>query len=92
MHKEPASFHKFEVLVNHFVELVAPIMVIIPIRSFRIMGGLIQIIFQVKKINIKNIKYLVSINETLRSQDCFDRKWKLELLELAYDFAKPRLL
>ncbi len=47
MHKEPAIFHKFEVLVNHFVELIAPVFCIIPIRPVRIAGGIIQIVFQV---------------------------------------------
>lgn len=47
MHQEPEIFHKFETLVNHFVELVAPFLILIPIRACRITGGLIQIIFQV---------------------------------------------
>lgn len=50
MHQEPEIFHKFEVLVNHFVELVAPLFMVIPyFRKLTIIGGVIQIVFQVKK-------------------------------------------
>ena len=48
MHREPEFFHKFEVLVNHFIELVAPFFVLIPyFRRLTIFGGISQIIFQV---------------------------------------------
>jgi hypothetical protein len=61
MHKEPSGFHKFEVLVNHFVELIAPVFCIIPIRPIRIAGGLIQIIFQVKLIYFIIVKQIFLI-------------------------------
>jgi len=32
---------------NHFVELIAPLMLIIPLRKVQIVGGSIQILFQV---------------------------------------------
>lgn len=47
MHKEPELFHKFEVLMNHFIELVAPFLICMPYRTARIVGGFIQVKFQV---------------------------------------------
>ncbi len=47
MHKEPELVHKFEVLSNHFIELIAPFLILLPFRPLRIIGGLIQILFQV---------------------------------------------
>ena len=48
MHREPEVFHKFEVIVNHFIELIAPVFVLIPyFRKLTIAGGILQIIFQV---------------------------------------------
>ena len=47
MHKEPEFMHKFEVLSNHFLELVAPIFLILPFRPLRIFGGVLQLVFQV---------------------------------------------
>ena len=47
-HKMPKIWHKFEVLMNHFVELVAPWLLILPFigRRLRIAGGLLQLVFQ----------------------------------------------
>ncbi len=47
MHQEPEEIHKLEVLANHFFELVTPILVLFPNRRFRMLGGFLQIIFQV---------------------------------------------
>ena len=52
MHQSPDFFHKFEVMVNHFVELVAPFLLSLP-RPFRIIGGIIQIKFQVRAVPLK---------------------------------------
>jgi hypothetical protein len=46
MHQEPVWFHKFETIVNHFVELIAPVLLMMPGWPGAV-GGLIQIIFQV---------------------------------------------
>ena len=46
MHQEPQFFHKFEVLSNHFVELVAPFFIFLT-RRLKLVGGFIQILFQV---------------------------------------------
>jgi hypothetical protein len=46
MHHEPEFFHKFETLVNHFVELLAPFFFFMG-RRMRMFGGSVQILFQV---------------------------------------------
>ena len=46
MHQEPLLMHKMETLVNHFVELVSPILLLMP-RKFCMAGGMIQMFFQV---------------------------------------------
>ena len=48
MHLSPEVFHKFEVLTNHFIELLAPFLLLpfLP-RRFRLVGGVIQVLFQV---------------------------------------------
>lgn len=50
MHQEPEVIHKAETLVNHFVEPVAPLLIILPVTLARravIAGGIIQLLFQV---------------------------------------------
>jgi hypothetical protein len=54
-HATPQVFHKVETLGNHLVEVVLPWMLLMP-RSFRIWGGVIQILFQVAYIR-KPISY-----------------------------------
>lgn len=54
----PMYWHKFEVWANHFVELVAPFLLLPPIRSWRIAGGLIQIMFQLTLITSGNLSFL----------------------------------
>ena len=46
LHYTPTIVHTLETLGNHFVELVAPLMLFLP-RPLNIAGGLIQISFQV---------------------------------------------
>lgn len=46
MHQSPEIFHKFETLMNHFVELVVPFFILLT-RPFRIWCGILQILFQV---------------------------------------------
>lgn len=60
MHWMPGSWHKFEVLMNHFVELIAPVLLIIPgmAPNWRRAGGLIQIIFQIILISTGNLSFL----------------------------------
>jgi hypothetical protein len=47
LHQSPAFVHKAEVLANHIAELGAPLLILIPVRSAVIMGGLVQIAFMV---------------------------------------------
>jgi len=46
MHQEPVAMHKFETAANHFIELVAPTLLMLP-GLLGAVGGLIQITFQV---------------------------------------------
>lgn len=53
-HRMPEKWHKFEVLGNHFVELVAPWLLLVP--RFAVAGGLIQLIFQMVLITSGNLR------------------------------------
>ena len=57
-HMAPKAWHKFEVLSNHFVELVAPWLLIMPWlgRKWTICGGVIQLIFQSILISSGNLR------------------------------------
>jgi len=74
MHKTPQAFHKFEVLTNHFVELVAPFLVLLPFRKARIIGGLIQIKFQLILICTGNLSFLNWLT-VLPSLACMDDRF-----------------
>ncbi|RMZ99295.1 Lipase maturation factor 1 [Brachionus plicatilis] len=71
LHKEPEGMHKFEVLSNHFIELIAPFLVLMPIRILRLVGGWIQIIFQIILIMSGNLSFLNWLT-ILPSLACFD--------------------
>ena len=71
MHQEPEFFHKFEVLVNHFVELVAPCLILIPLRRVCLVGGILQIFFQILLIISGNLSFLNWLT-ILPSLACFD--------------------
>ena len=76
LHQTPAWFHQFEVLVNHFIELVAPFLCLIPIRLIRHIGGTFQIFFQILLIISGNLSILnwVTIAPALW---CFDDSYQL---------------
>ena len=58
-HRMPQFWHKFEVITNHFVELIAPLLLILPVgRRLRITGGMIQLIFQSALITSGNLSFL----------------------------------
>uniref|UniRef100_UPI00358E9A0F lipase maturation factor 1 isoform X2 n=1 Tax=Myxine glutinosa TaxID=7769 RepID=UPI00358E9A0F len=57
MHQTPMWFHNFEVLVNHFIELVVPFFLLLG-RRMRIAHGLLQILFQVLLILSGNLSFL----------------------------------
>ena len=59
-HWMPPMWHRVEVLINHFVELLAPWLLIIPglpVR-FRRAGGIVQLIFQSILITSGNLSFL----------------------------------
>lgn len=58
LHQSPKSFHQFEVLVNHFVELIVPFLCFGPYRFLRHIGGSIQILFQILLIISGNLSVL----------------------------------
>ncbi|KAL3766507.1 hypothetical protein ACHAW5_001176 [Stephanodiscus triporus] len=57
-HFNPKPWHRFEVLSNHFVELAAPFLLLLPLRSWRLTGGVIQIMFQLILIASGNLSFL----------------------------------
>lgn len=73
-HNEPELFHKLEVMVNHFVELIAPFFILIPYRPMRLIGGIIQIKFQVILICSGNLSFLNWLT-ILPSLACFDDRF-----------------
>ena len=60
MHFMPKAWHRFEVLVNHFVECVAPFLLIVPFlpRTLIRFAGLIQMQFQATLICTGNLSFL----------------------------------
>jgi len=57
-HFMPKAWHKFEVWSNHFVELVAPFLLLLPFRKWRISGAIIQIMFQLTLVTSGNLSFL----------------------------------
>jgi lipase maturation factor 1 len=84
-HKMPTLWHKFEVLVNHFVELLAPWLLILPFlnRKYRILGGIIQIVFQSVIILSGNLSFLNWLT-MLPALYCFDDSFVSNLFPSGY--------
>jgi hypothetical protein len=83
-HATPKIWHKFEVLTNHFVELVAPWLLILPglPRQWRITGGLIQLVFQsvlISSGNLSFLNWLTAVPAVLCLDDAF-------LMKIFYPF------
>ena len=57
-HNAPLWWHRWEVLINHFVEVIAPWLLLLPFRPLRITGGVIQIFFQAVLILSGNLSFL----------------------------------
>ena len=76
LHQTPKHFHQFEVVVNHFIELAAPLLCMIPIRRVRHLGGSFQILFQILLIISGNLSVLnwITIGPALW---CFDDSYPL---------------
>lgn len=58
LHQTPVWFHQFEVLVNHFIELIVPFFCFGPWRTLRHIGGTLQILFQILLIISGNLSVL----------------------------------
>ena len=70
MHQSPEIFHKFETLTNHFIELIVPFFIILP-RPFRILCGVLQILFQVRpKFHFSIISVLVVSSNPGQISEC----------------------
>ncbi|CAF3597466.1 unnamed protein product [Adineta steineri] len=76
LHQNPASFHKFEVLVNHFIELIVPFFCFGPWRTLRHIAGTLQVFFQILLIISGNLSVLnwITIGPALW---CFDDSYPL---------------
>ncbi|XP_062475021.1 lipase maturation factor 1 isoform X1 [Pezoporus occidentalis] len=70
MHRSPWWFHRFETLVNHFIELVVPFFLFLG-RRMCIVHGLLQILFQVLLIISGNLSFLNWLT-MVPSIACFD--------------------
>ncbi|XP_002737876.1 lipase maturation factor 1-like [Saccoglossus kowalevskii] len=90
MHQEPEFFHKFETLVNHFIELVAPFLIWIPWRPAIILGGLFQVLFQVVLIISGNLSFLNWLT-ILPSLCCMDDKFYAFLFSNSEGWAKHKV-
>lgn len=84
-HMAPKMWHRFEVLTNHFVELIAPWLLIMPWlgRKWTITGGLIQIIFQSVLITSGNLSFLNWLT-MLPAIYCFDDAFLSKLFSPGY--------
>ncbi|XP_065500908.1 lipase maturation factor 1 isoform X1 [Caloenas nicobarica] len=70
MHRSPWWFHRFETLVNHFIELLVPFFLLLG-RRMSIVHGLLQILFQVLLIISGNLSFLNWLT-MVPSIACFD--------------------
>eukprot|EP01084_Bolivina_argentea_P299799 516824_1 len=82
MHNNPHWFHKLEVATNHFVELIAPWFLLIPLRKVTLLASLIQIFFQFLIIISGNLSFLnwLTIIPSLAGFDdyfCYHYLWFL---------------
>ena len=84
-HNLPKSWHRVEVLTNHFVELIAPWLLILPgiNRKWRIRGGMLQLIFQGVLVSSGNFSYLNWLT-MLPSLYCLDDAFVSQLFSPGY--------
>ncbi|MBN3301816.1 LMF1 factor, partial [Amia calva] len=72
MHRSPWWFHRFETLMNHFIELVVPFFLVLG-RHMCMTHGVLQILFQVTLIVSGNLSFLNWLT-IVPSIACFDDK------------------
>ncbi|OWF49534.1 Lipase maturation factor 1 [Mizuhopecten yessoensis] len=70
LHQSPEAFHHFETMSNHFVELIVPLFLLLT-RRMVIIGGAIQVLFQVILITSGNLSFLNWLT-IVPSLACFD--------------------
>ncbi|XP_053551237.1 lipase maturation factor 1 [Bombina bombina] len=70
MHRSPDSFHQFETLCNHFIELIVPFFIFLG-RRMCLINGVLQILFQVLLIFSGNLSFLNWLT-IVPSIACFD--------------------
>ncbi|XP_067911959.1 lipase maturation factor 1 isoform X1 [Heterodontus francisci] len=70
MHRSPLWFHSFEVVTNHFVELIVPFFLFIG-RRMCVIHGILQILFQALLIISGNLSFLNWLT-IVPSIACFD--------------------
>lgn len=58
LHNLPTSIHMMETMGNHVVELLLPWLILIPNRKCRLLGGAVQIVFQLILIISGNLSFL----------------------------------
>jgi len=89
-HRMPKLWHKFEILINHFVELVVPWFLLLPSfswgRKLRIGAGLVQILFQCLIIASGNLSFLNWLT-LLPAVFCFDDAFISKIFTPRYAFS-----
>lgn len=73
-HSMPRQWHRGEVLTNHFVELIAPFLLLSPFWRVCIIGGAIQVVFQAVLIpsgNLSFLNWLTAVPAILCFDDAF---------------------
>lgn len=73
-HFAPNWWHRWEVLTNHFVELIGPFLLLMPFRPLRLAGGIIQMSFQAVLILSGNLSFLNWLT-AIPALFCFDDKF-----------------
>ncbi|CEM26377.1 unnamed protein product [Vitrella brassicaformis CCMP3155] len=71
LHHNPQEFHWAETLVNHIVECCLSFNLLIPLRQCRLLGGAVQILFQMMLIVSGNLSFLNWLT-ILPAIFCFD--------------------
>lgn len=92
-HQTPELFHKIETLGNHFVELIGPILMLIPWRPMVIAAGAIQIGFQLTIVLTGNLSFLnwltmvpcIYFFDDYLLQELFDSKTIMQVMEQVED-------
>ena len=58
LHWTPVWWHKFETAANHVIELLLPWLLVCPVRSLVVLGGIAQLLFQTTLVLSGNLSFL----------------------------------